>query len=212
MSARNGRETAVREGPDHGPGPDDVIRLLRYSHIFASTVREILETKLLHEATPLPLSLPQLHLLKLMTYNGQHQVGELADFLGVSPPAATKNVDKLETYGLVVRSPSEGDRRATLLSVSPRGRRLVDRYEGLKASRMLPVLEVFDRKEILQLSDLLERFSVSLLALERPGRGFCLRCDAYIQNDCSIGKVRGGCPYQMARALRSGIDSSRSSS
>jgi hypothetical protein len=70
------------------------MRLLRYSHIFASTVREILESKLLREASPLPLSLSQLHLLKLMTLNGRHQVGELAGFLGVSPPAATKSVDK----------------------------------------------------------------------------------------------------------------------
>ncbi len=53
-----------------------------------------------------------------MTLNGRHQAGELAEFLGVSAPAATKNIDKLERFGLVVRSPSKGDRRATQLSAS----------------------------------------------------------------------------------------------
>ena len=119
----------------------DVFRLLRYTHIFASAVREILELKLLREISPLPLTLSQFHLLKLMTVNGQHQMGQLADFLGVSPPAATKNIDKLERLKLVVRNPSKGDRRATLLSVSPKGRRLVRKYEELKTARLSPVLE-----------------------------------------------------------------------
>jgi DNA-binding MarR family transcriptional regulator len=151
-----------------------------------------------------PLTLSQFHLLKLMFLNGRHQVGEVADFLGVSPPAATKNVDKLEAHGLVVRAPSKGDRRATLLSVSPKGRRLVRRYEELKAARLSPVLAKFQPEELRQLSRLLERFSLSLLEKEIPrqGDGVCLRCDAYIQSGCPVGRLRGGCPYQSARRAR----------
>jgi len=173
--------------------------LIRYSHIFASAVREILEMKLLRETTPLPLTLSQFHLLKLMSINGSHQVGELADFLGVSAPAATKNIDKLEHLRLVVRAPSPDDRRATSLSVSSKGRRLVDKYEELKESRLTPVLDGFRAEEIDQLTDLLERFSVALLEHERSGRGYCLRCAAYIDDQCPVGEVRGGCPYKEMR-------------
>src|SRR3990172_12542924 len=145
------------------------LQLLRSSHIFASAVREILELKLVREVSPVPLTLSQFHLLKLMFLNGRHQVGEVADFLGVSPPAATKNIDKLEAHGLVVRAPSKGDRRATLLSVSPKGRRLVRRYEALKTARLAPVLARFRPEELEQLKHLLERFSL-LLLLEQQER------------------------------------------
>ena len=115
-----------------GNGRGEHFQLLRYSHIFASAVRDLLELKVLREVTDDPLTLPQFHLLKLISLNGTHQVGEVAQFLGVSPPAATKNIDKLEGLGLVARSPSTDDRRATLLASSHKGRRLVKRYEALK--------------------------------------------------------------------------------
>ncbi len=177
-------------------------RLLRYSHIFASAVRETLEVKLLQEVSSLPLTVSQFHLLKLMSLNGIHQVGEVADFLGVSAPAATKNIDKLEGLGLVVRTPSKGDRRATLLSVSPKGRRLVRKYDDRKTARLSPVLEAFRPEEIELFSGLLERFSVSLLNIDSSETGYCLRCAVYLAHDCPVGNLRGGCPYQNTRAAR----------
>jgi DNA-binding MarR family transcriptional regulator len=198
--ARAGDRKARAPTAADGNGGPDVTRLLRNSHIFASAVREVLETKMIREASPQPLTLAQLHILKLMTFDGQHRVTELADLLGVSPPAATKNIDKLERLGLVLRAPSPDDRRATLLSVSPRGRRLVDRYEQIKRAHLAPVVNDFQPEEVEQLATLLERFSVSLLQRERSRRGYCLRCDAYIAADCPVGHLRGGCPYQLARA------------
>jgi len=130
-----------------------------------------------------------------MTLNGRHQAGELAEFLGVSAPAVTKNVDKLERFGLVVRTPSEGDRRATLLSPSQKGRRLVEHYEELKAARLTPALEQFSNEELEQFGAMLERVAVALLKEEATPRGFCMRCAAYIETGCPVGHVRGGCPY-----------------
>lgn len=179
---------------------DGFFRFLRHSHIFASVVREVLEMKLLREVSPCPLTLSQFHLVKLMSLDGHHQVGEVAEFLGVSPPAVTKNIDKLERLGLVIRTPSKGDRRATLLSVSRKGRRLVRKYEELRAARLSPVLARFRREEIEQLAGLLERVSVSLLDLEPSGGGLCLRCAACIEDGCAVGRIRGGCPYRKVLA------------
>jgi len=172
--------------------------LVRYSHIFASAVREILEIKLLREVEGDGLSLPQFHLLKLIALNGTHQIGQIADFLGVSPPAATKNIDKLERLGLVVRGPCEGDRRATLLSSSASGKQLVARYESLKEERLQAVLDSFDAGELSQLTKLLERFSIALLSAEGDREGLCLRCSAYFDEQCPIQHIHGGCPYQKA--------------
>jgi len=183
------------------PDEQELFRLLRYSHIFASAVQQVLEIELLRKTTPLPLTVSQFHVLKLMTMNGRHQVGEVADFLGVSPPAATKNIDKLERYGLMVRSPSKGDRRATLLSVSPKGRRLVEKFEQLKAQRLTPVVESLQPDELEQLTSLLQRVSISLLE-DQSTDGFCLRCAAYLAEDCPVGHARGGCPYHKLRGIR----------
>ena len=204
MSENTSYRRSQRKSNEGGGGlaRTDSFRLFRHSHIFAAAVREVLEVRLLREATELPLTLSQFHLLKLMAVNGQHQLGEVADFLGVSPPAATKNIDKLERLGLVIRMPSPGDRRAILLSVSPKGRRLVRDYERLKAARVAPVLEGFEPEELEQLSRLLERFAVALLSLSPGGDGFCLRCAAYLAAGCPVGEVRGGCPYEKMRGGR----------
>lgn len=183
-------------GLPRAEGYEKLPSLLRSAHIFATTVREILETKLLGEVSPAPLTLSQFHLLKLVSFDGQQKMGQLADFLGVSPPAATKSIDKLEGLGLVTRSRSTGDRRATLLAVSPEGRRLVKAYEALKTSRLSPVLGDFQPDELTQFGELLERFALSLLEHEPPEEGFCLRCAAYVEMDCPVGRVRGGCPFQ----------------
>ncbi len=173
---------------------------MRYSHVYSAAVREILEVRYLREVSPKPLTLPQFHLLKLIALNGRHQVGEVAEFLGVSSPAASKNIDKLERLGLVLRAASTGDRRATLLSASPKGRRLVHRYEKLKADRLVPVLRTFRPEEIDRFTHLLERFSVLLFEKERSDDGYCLRCAAYCEERCPIGHVLGNCPYEKIRA------------
>lgn len=182
-----------------GNGHDDAFRLLRFSHIFASVVREYLELQLLHEVSDDELSLSQFHLLKLITLDGVHQVGQVAEFLGISPPAATKNIDKMERLGLVSRSPSTGDRRATLLASSPAGRQLVTRYEALKQTRLEPVLEGFSKKELKQMADLLERFSLRLIHAQEPMAQICLRCSAYYDDNCPVPHLQDGCPYKQVR-------------
>ena len=182
-------------GCSGGHDAEKVFDLLRNSHIFSSVVREILGAKYLDEVTDHSLTQPQFSLLKLIAEGGQRQVGEVADVLGFSAPAASKNIDKLERLGLVVRQSSESDRRVTLLVASPEGCELVQRYEELKRARLAPVLARFSCEEIGQLTRLLKRFSTALFQAENEGRDFCLRCAAYCESHCAVGHVQGSCPY-----------------
>jgi DNA-binding MarR family transcriptional regulator len=189
----------------------DYLGLLRNSHIFAAAVREVLEQKFLEETAPSPLSLSQFHLLKLLSIRGSHQVREVADFLGMSTAAASKNITKLEGLGLLERNRSEGDRRATELSITPKGRRTVLSYEELKAARLYPLLTEFSESELEEFTRLLERFSVRLYELEQangsePENGFCLRCAAYLDSSCPVGELRGGCPYQKSMDVAPAIE------
>ena len=190
--------------PDRPYDENHLFRLLRSSHIFSSTVRDVLELKLLREITTLPLTLQQVQLIRFMALQGRHRVGDVAGYLGVSTAAASKNIEKLRRFGLLLRRRSEWDRRAKLLSVSPKGVRLIRRYEEHKNARLARTLQEFDTAEIDQLSGLLERFAVSLLETEPDTNGACLRCGGYLDDSCPVGHLRDGCPYLKGREARLG--------
>lgn len=170
-------------------------QFLHHGHVFSSAVKEILEVKFLAEVSHDSMTVPQFNLLKIITINGRHQVGEIAELLGVTSPAVSKNIDKLEGMGLVIRRHSAGDRRVTLLSASSKGRALVERYEKLKAERLGPVLAEFDAEELTLLGELMSRFSSRLFEREDSGVGFCLRCAAYGDPNCTIAEIHGNCPF-----------------
>ncbi|MCG3126344.1 MAG: Transcriptional regulator SlyA [Phycisphaerae bacterium] len=173
--------------------------LLRWSHIFSAAVQEKLESELIRRVCGPPLSVAQFHLLRLVSLNGDHQAREVASFLGVSAPAATKNIDKLVRLGLIRRQTAPDDRRALRLSAHPRGRAMVRRYEQLEAAMASSGLRGFREEEVELLVRLLERFSVGLFSHQEVRSGVCLRCGAHIASDCPVGGVQGGCPYQRVR-------------
>jgi len=197
---RGNRETkqTKRSSSTGHAAPAQRLQLLRNLHIFSSIVREILELRPLQDASGVSMTLSQLNFLRAAALDGERQVGEVAGLLGVSAAAATKSIDKLERLGLVARNPSKGDRRATLLTVSSKGKRLLHKYEGLKAERLDPALEEFTDQELDRMTLLLERLSLSLLGADYSGNEFCLRCGAYIEESCWVGERGGGCPYQRA--------------
>jgi DNA-binding MarR family transcriptional regulator len=181
-----------------------LFRFIRLGHILSSILREILEERFLREVSPHPLTRAQFCFLKLIALNAGLQVGEVARCLGVSPAASTKNVDRLEQYGLVHRGTSPGDRRATLLSPSRDGRRLVRDYEALKTAHFSPVIEGLGEEEADRLCDLLERVCLELVPKETAPAAPCLRCAGYYQADCSVGRMTERCALERSRREQSG--------
>lgn len=72
------------------------------------------------------LTLVQWRLLVIAASRRGPRVGELAAHLGVSVPSASRLVRRLEARGLVDAVRAEDDRRATMVSLTPHGRALVD--------------------------------------------------------------------------------------
>lgn len=170
--------------------------LLRSSHVFSSAVRDVLESRLLREVSDGRVTLRQLHLLHYITLSGHH-VEEVAEFLGVTPPAATRAVDQLERRGLVVRTGSDHDRRIRLLACSVEGQNLIERYRAAGLSRLAAVLESFTDDEIDQLKSLLDRCSVALLASPAASDTPCLRCSGNYDPACPVQSAHSRCPYQL---------------
>lgn len=161
-----------------------------------------MEEEPLREAFPVRLSISQVVSLRLLARCGARPMGELARLLGVTPPATTKMVDKLERLGLAERAAVPGDRRGTLVDVSLKGRGVVQRYERAREDRLNRVMSHFTEAELARFSESLEIFSVRLLAACGQPGGACLRCSAEIEEDCVVSRALGRCPAESRPGVR----------
>ena len=81
------------------------------------------------------VTLPQYRALVVLASRGPRLVGELAEALGIHPSTATRLCDRLVAKKLVTRAPGRDNRRETTISLSVKGRRLVDRVTVLRRAR-----------------------------------------------------------------------------
>jgi DNA-binding MarR family transcriptional regulator len=188
---------AIRSEHSSTGNPHKWVPLIRFSHIVSSAVRQVLEEDPLREAGGERMTPRQLHLLEFIAGSGHH-IDDAAKFLRVTPPAATKAVDRLEKLGLVARGGCEGDRRLTVLSCTEEGRQLVMRYRALQQETVAKALGTLSEGDVEALTRTLERYSLALVA--NDGRGFeiCLRCSGYYDRDCPLQHTQRGCAYAAA--------------
>jgi DNA-binding MarR family transcriptional regulator len=64
--------------------------------------------------------------------HGPMRPGELAEHLRIAPRSATEVVDDLQDRGLVARTPDPGDRRATLVHLTPAGQAAGDAIQAAR--------------------------------------------------------------------------------
>jgi MarR family transcriptional regulator, organic hydroperoxide resistance regulator len=175
--------------------PEPYEEFLHYAHVFAAVVRDIMEEGFLRQATKLDITVPQFCLLRLIGHSGQHFVGEMAHFLGVSQAAASKNVDKLVRLELVTRTTQEADRRSIALGLTSRGRAVIRKYETLKEEKLQQVLAGLTQGEIDGMITGLKKFTQQMLAGEQNSDDICMKCNAYYVENCSLRGPRNDCIY-----------------
>ncbi|MFJ8673628.1 MarR family winged helix-turn-helix transcriptional regulator [Streptomyces sp. NPDC093589] len=84
-----------------------------------------ISARALAESEP-TLTLPQLRALVVLRGQGPVKLASLAAALGVNPSTAMRMIDRLEAGGSVDRQANPGNRREVVLSLTEKGRRLVD--------------------------------------------------------------------------------------
>jgi DNA-binding MarR family transcriptional regulator len=87
------------------------------------------------------ITLPQYRALVVLAARGPQLVGELADSLAVHPSTATRLCDRLVAKKLVRRAVTKGNRRETSISLSPVGRRIVDRVTALRRAEIERIVD-----------------------------------------------------------------------
>ena len=78
---------------------------------------------------PWDLAPHQARALRVVARHERIRPGELAGHLRVAPRSVTDVIDALEDRGLVERAPDRTDRRATVVTLTASGRRLVDEID-----------------------------------------------------------------------------------
>jgi DNA-binding MarR family transcriptional regulator len=79
--------------------------------------------------------------------HGPHSVGQLAEVLGVSPPAATQLVDRLVEHGMVERRHDPADRRVVLVDYVPAMRDVARRLMEVRRLRLMEAMERLSDEE-----------------------------------------------------------------
>ena len=148
------------------------VRLLGVTRRAESALREFLRVR--HATT-----LPRFDVMAALHRRGPDRAGgvtmsELSRMLLVSNGNATAVVDRLETDGLVRRTPSEADRRTVFVALTAEGLSL---FEGLAAEHEAEVDRLFDGLG----EDDLDHLTRILKRMGRPDDPANLRADGRAQ-------------------------------
>lgn len=116
------------------------------------------------------LSVPQFRALGFIRRHARASLGEVAEHLGLTPPATSRLVDGLVARGYLQRQPSAADRRTVELTASAKGVSMLDatRERALAdlQERLAP-LSVSDRQILISALETLQ----ALFASERAATG-----------------------------------------
>jgi DNA-binding MarR family transcriptional regulator len=87
------------------------------------------------------VTLPQYRALVVLAAKGPQRMGELAEALGVHPSTATRLCDRLVDRQLVRRAVDRANRRETTITLSAKGRTLVDAVTDVRRAEIARIVE-----------------------------------------------------------------------
>ena len=90
--------------------------------LFSDIIVRTMNVQLLRDLEEMGITVSQLQALTLVAERRSHSVGELAERLGVTHPAAVKLTQRLHDKGLIEREVSNTDHRQSVLSATVPGR------------------------------------------------------------------------------------------
>lgn len=110
------RQWEVHGWEDAAAGMTAVTSIMRAHQLLLARVDDTLK--------PFALTFARYELLTLLSFSrqGRMPLSSAASRLQVHPTSVTNTVDRLGAAGLVAREPHPGDRRATLVTLTPEGR------------------------------------------------------------------------------------------
>jgi len=187
---------------DAAADPGLIYDFLCSARVFARAVRDVIEADVLREVAGDKLTMPHLKLLYLVAQTDSVSIGDAANFLGVSSPAASKTVEKLVRRKFIRRADIQNDRRSSELSLTESGRRMLKTYEEARNQRAADIFSQYSPEVIRETAEVLDHLA-SGIARQRNGaqlEGICLQCEIYYRQNCRFGRFGNrNCYYKLHR-------------
>jgi DNA-binding MarR family transcriptional regulator len=152
--------------------------------LFSDIIVKTMNVQLLRDLEEMGITISQLQALSLVAERRSHSVGELAERLGVTHPAAVKLTQRLRDKGLIERAVSETDHRQAVLSATSAGYDLVNRIRCERAQRLSRILDRMGAADRLAMMRGLESFVTAALQDEGALDGLCWSCQTLLPTDC----------------------------
>jgi len=94
------------------------------------------------------LSMSQMKVLMLLAVGGERRMSDLAPQLGISLSTLSSLVERLVEADLAQRGEDPRDRRSVLVSLTPEGRALLDRFQELGGEQLRELLSHLSAGEL----------------------------------------------------------------
>jgi len=115
-----------------------------------------------HYITEGTVTCSQLTVMEYLTRHETCQMGELAEAMGISFSAATGMLDRLVQHKFVKRFRSADDRRAVLVSMTSRGRKVVEEIYEQKRKGLVDLFARLASEERATYLEILEKLVLNL--------------------------------------------------
>lgn len=157
--------------------------------LFTDLVHRVLVTEILPEIADLDLTHAQVGALLFLVRHDPACVGDLADGLGISYPAATKAIDRLVAKGLVTRREGERDRRQSELTVTEGGREVIERIRVARRARLEAIFGRMAQEDQRALLKGLKGFLTAGFMTDKDLiMATCQRCGVDCFTDCVVNQ------------------------
>ena len=169
--------------------PNGTVYLDKLAQLFSRVIADGVTGRALASGAARGLTWAQFDGLRYLGRHSDSSVGDIAGGLGISYPAASRLVKRLEKRGLARRRAADDDKRVVQVALTELGAQL---ERGTRARRLGLLDRLFDnlsdsRRRAL-VTDL-ERFLAAALADRRLCASVCLRCGTDHDPGCVVNRA-----------------------
>ncbi|MDT3700144.1 MAG: MarR family winged helix-turn-helix transcriptional regulator [Thermincola sp.] len=158
--------------------------------LFIAVIGELLTQDLLDEVCHEQITVGQARCLCFILAHEKVTVGDLSRGLGISYPAATKNISRLVEKGLAARRADKADRRNVFVEITAKGQELTGKIKPEKLKRLSSLLRKVDPERIRDLQKGIEAFLTATLAESELAENICLHCGREHVEHCILANIK----------------------
>lgn len=173
----------------------EIDEFIGHLQLMAFLTRHYIERRFIEEVAQKPLSYVHMNLLKILDARPGETVGDIARYMKVSYPAATKTIDKLVRLGLLKRREDPMDRRIAHLHLTPAGRKLIEKYDRIKKKEIEKVIDSFGYDNALHFNRQMHELSEAIVRFAPISKSVCMQCGSYDPDDCLMNSGSKSCGY-----------------